>query len=196
MKKNKKALLKIIILLLILLIVFCIMLFFLKKQNNTQSDEEIQEEMIENYTSDKTIPRAMSTLYSHYKGNRSLNDLYRNLDVFVKYLPELSDNIYTLNETELKQYYSTNKNTIIQNLGIRNEESFIQFAQYINSYDLNGKEFNYCEIDKDTYRNSEEGYLVFNIQFYFNGIEKPLNLEIHFSNSEKTKTSVIYAPVV
>lgn len=193
MKKDKKKIILLFIILFIILIFLVSIILYLKRQSEIKrirEDEEIFAEQIQSYTSDKTCPRGMATLYSNYKGNRNLNDLYRNLNIFVEYLPKLSENINGIREEEFSNLYQDNESEISKILGL-NKDEFINFANYLKKYNLNNKKFNYCEIDSSTYEDLEE-YLSFNISFYYQDIEEPINFKIYFSNSKSSNNEVVY----
>lgn len=193
MKKDKKKIILLFIILFIILIFLVSIILYLKRQSEIKrirEDEKIFAEQIESYTSDKTCPRGMATLYSNYKGNRSLNDLYRNFNVFVEYLPQLSQQLHKYSEIDTNKFYNDNKSKINEVLGV-GEEEFIKLVNYLKKYDLNNKKFNYCEIDSSTYENTDK-YLIFNISFYYENTE-PIMLKVHFSNYESSNNKdVIY----
>ena len=191
MKKDRRKIF-VLIILLILLIFLVILCSYLKKQNEINNmkkrDEEILKEQVESYTSDKTCPRGMATLYSKYDGNRSLNDLYRNLNIFVQYLPTLSKKIHEASRTD--ELYKNNESEINEILGIE-EADFKNLVEYLKKFDLDNKKFSYCEIDSSSYENIDK-YLIFNMEFYYENIEEPIILKISFSNSKNSDKIVIY----
>ncbi len=194
MKNNKRKIIILLVILFVILIILGTIYSYMKKQNDIkiarEKDDQIVAEQMEKYMSNKTCPRGISTLYSNYKGKRSLNDLYKNLNNLVQYLPKLSGSIRNVNDNEISKIYIDNEKEIKQMLGIQ-EEEFIKLSNYLKQYDISDKKFNYCEIDSSTYENTKQ-YLNFNLSFYYEGIEEPIVLKTYFSNFESSNKDVIY----
>lgn len=197
MKNNKVKIIILLVILFVILIILGMVCSYLKKQNEIialrEQDDQIVAQQIENYTSNKTCPRGMSTLYSNYKGKRSLNDLYKNLNNLVQYLPELSSSVSKLNDNDFSKMYEDNEMEIKEILGVEQTE-FVKIADYLKNYDLNNRKFNYCEVDTTTYENTKQ-YLIFDLSFYYEGLERPIVLKTYFSNFESSNKDVVYTIV-
>ncbi|MGN1298912.1 MAG: hypothetical protein ACI4UE_02890 [Candidatus Scatovivens sp.] len=190
-KKNKNRIkILILICILIVLILFIILKWIEINKNKPKSNNEIINEQVENYLSDKLCPRNISNLYSNYKGKNDKNDLYRNLKIFVNGLPEFTNKIREKNEEELIPFFKNNNKYIYEYLGIEEQEDFIKISKYLQENDVTNMEFDYCEIYEDSYKLENEEYLTFNMKFVYK--EKTIRLKIFFSMLKGIEPQVIY----
>ena len=169
MKLTKKRVLIILIIALILFLVILITKNYLEDEKNKEvnlTDEQLTSQSVEDYTSDKVIPRQFQTLYSNYKGQNSKNDLYRSLNNLVyNYLPNLFNQIKGLNDAQILQLFENNKSEIEENLGIRNVQDFTELVKYLQTINYNNNEFEVSEIDTESYKSAGQGaYLRFVIK--------------------------------
>ena len=187
-----------IILLAITSIILCILILILnnllnKKEINieTEKDIEVKKQAINEYCEDKVLPRGISTLYGKYKGQNSKNDLYRNFNNLVQYLPDLYLDVKEMDDTQLSAYYEEEYSNIEKYLGIEEEEDFERFAKYIQTTNLENVTFNSAEIDDTTYENTEE-YLKFDLELVYNELENTLKVKVLFANQSSTRPMVVY----
>ena len=187
MMKKKKF----IILISILFIIVIALVITLKELNSKrQAEEELQAQLAEReektddavkeYFSDKIIPQGMATLYGQYNGSNDINDLYRSLYKFVHYLEEFYDEIVKLDDSGLKEYYTNNWWDIKKTFGIIDKEEFLGFVKYLKSAGFDNDKYDYCKIDKTSYK-QENNYLTFNISFSYEGKEELLNFKTYFA---------------
>lgn len=200
MKLTKK---RIFIILIIVLILFTVTLltknYFEDKKNEEirLTDEQLLEQSIENYTSDKVIPRQFQTLYSNYDGENSKNDLYRSLDNLVyDYLPNLFNQINGINDAQILKLFENNKSAIEENLGIRNVEDFTKLVKYLQTINFNNNQFEVSEIDTESYRSAGQGsYLSFIIKLKYENLDQDISLRVFFANMPSADPEIIYSVV-
>lgn len=192
---NRKKIRKILLILLAVLFVIFILLSLFKKKEElptygeyTQEDINIIQKEVEEYYSDKITPIGMSRLYGQYNGMNELNDLYRKLNLFVKYLPKVAK---ISSEEEAYKYYNSNTEDIKDNLGIMTLDEFITFTNYLNSVNYNGEKYISSIIEEDTYKYSR-GYLTFDLSFSFENFDNEFKLKVHFANSSTVEPIVFY----
>ena len=199
MKKKKllKTLIIIVIVVLFLLIFTIGILNVINKKQEekivdgkyTQKDIEIIQNEVTNYLSDKITPRGMSRLYGQYNGMNEPSELYRNLYVLVSILPEISKVSYN-GDKELNSYYEKNIEKL-EEIGITEKNQFISFANYLKETGYNGEKFSYCQIETNTFK-YVDGYLTFDLSFYFDNFENEFKLKVNFANSSAAEPIVFY----
>lgn len=192
--KKKPLMILMAIILTILIVLIVVLNNLLEKrqiEEEKQTDIETRKEAINEYCEDKVLPRGISTLYGKYKGQNSKNDLYRNFNDLVQYLPDLYSDIKEMDVAKLSSYYEEEYSNIEKYLGIEEEEDFERFAKYIQTMELENVTFNSAEIDDTTYENTEE-YLSFDLELVYNGIENIVKVRVSFANKTITKPMVVY----
>ena len=159
------------------------------------TDEQLTSQSVEDYTSDKVIPRQFQTLYSNYKGQNSKNDLYRSLNNLVyNYLPNLFNQIKGLNDAQILQLFENNKSEIEENLGIRNVQDFTELVKYLQTINYNNNEFEVSEIDTESYKSAGQGaYLRFVIKLKYKDLDQEVKLKVFFANMTSTDPRIIYS---
>lgn len=198
MKLTKKRVLIILIIALILFLVILITKNYLEDEKNKEvnlTDEQLTSQSVEDYTSDKVIPRQFQTLYSNYKGQNSKNDLYRRLNNLVyNYLPNLFNQIKGLNDAQILQLFENNKSEIEENLGIRNVQDFTELVKYLQTINYNNNEFEVSEIDTESYKSAGQGaYLRFVIKLKYKDLDQEVKLKVFFANMTSTDPRIIYS---
>lgn len=198
MKLTKKRVLIILIIALILFLVILITKNYLEDEKNKEvnlTDEQLTSQSVEDYTSDKVIPRQFQTLYSNYKGQNSKNDLYRSLNNLVyNYLPNLFNQIKGLNDAQILQLFENNKSEIEENLGIRNVQDFTELVKYLQTINYNNNEFEVSEIDTESYKSAGQGaYLRFVIKLKYKDLDQEVKLKVFFANMTSTDPRIIYS---
>lgn len=198
MKLTKKRVLIILIIALILFLVILITKNYLEDEKNKEvnlTDEQLTSQSVEDYTSDKVIPRQFQTLYSNYKGQNSKNDLYRSLNNLVyNYLPNLFNQIKGLNDAQILQLFENNKSEIEENLGIRNVQDFTELVKYLQTINYNNNEFEVSEIDTESYKSAGQGaYLRFVIKLKYKDLDQEVKLKVFLANMTSTDPRIIYS---
>ena len=198
MRLTKKKVLIILIIALILFLVILITKNYLEDEKNKEvnlTDEQLISKSVEDYTSDKVIPRQFQTLYTNYKGENSKNDLYRSLNNLVyNYLPNLFNQIKGLNDAQILQLFENNKSEIEENLGIRNVQDFTELVKYLQTINYNNNEFEVSEIDTESYKSAGQGaYLRFVIKLKYKDLDQEVKLKVFFANMTSTDPRIIYS---
>lgn len=198
MRLTKKKVLIILIIALILFLVILITKNYLEDEKNKEvnlTDEQLISQSVEDYTSDKVIPRQFQTLYTNYKGENSKNDLYRSLNNLVyNYLPNLFNQIKGLNDAQILQLFENNKSEIEENLGIRNVQDFTELVKYLQTINYNNNEFEVSEIDTESYKSAGQGaYLRFVIKLKYKDLDQEVKLKVFFANMTSTDPRIIYS---
>ena len=198
--KKKKQFKKIIFIciLLILVLIISIKLIGEKQEvkNEAAENQAIISQQINDYFSDKICPKNTMSLYSNYEGKNSKDDLYVNFKVFIDKLPNFILDIKGKQDSELIEYFEINAEKIYEYLGIQDKEKFLKLAKYIQKSSIDGKKFEYCEVEESSFKTEEEGkYLTFNVKFYFKDTIDYLDLKIFFANYAKTKPQVMYSAI-
>lgn len=198
MKLTKKRVLIILIIALILFLVILITKNYLEDEKNKEvnlTDEQLTSQSVEDYTSDKVIPRQFQTLYSNYNGQNSKNDLYRSLNNLIyNYLPNLFNQIKGLNDAQILQLFENNKSEIEENLGIRNVQDFTELVKYLQTINYNNNEFEVSEIDTESYKSAGQGaYLRFVIKLKYKDLDQEVKLKVFFANMTSTDPRIIYS---
>ena len=194
--KKKKIKILILIFVLILLLILVTLQIIENKRNKPKSREEILNEQIESYLSDKICPKNMMALYSNYKGENDKNDLYRNFKTMVEYINELKEKITDSAEKDLSSFFQENSNDINKYLGIENENEFLILAKQIQRKNIKNKSIDYCYVDEDTFASDKtKKYLTFNTIFVYQDTKDTIEIKVYFAYSEKTKPEVKYGVI-
>lgn len=186
--KEKKKLLLIFGILLIIVIILVVILNRVKKDHELEQEEivrlEQSNEHLQNYLKGKVTPKGCFALTKNYEGQISEDELYENLFVAKEYFADLQNELEGKNETQVKEYFDKNQDTIREYTGIDDFKKFQNLVSYLTTTNKLG-EFMYASIDKSSFENTSQ-YLKFNISlFYENDIT--LNFEVHFMNNIKSK---------
>lgn len=160
----------------------------------TQKDIDDIQKQVENYVSDKIVPKGLSRLYGTYKGDNDLNDIYRSIYSFVNYLPTISKKVKYDNEDAIISYYESNKNDIKEKIGISKQEDFLKLIEYLNKVGYHGEKFVSCEIDSSTFDEGRK-YFSFELTFNFENFSNNFKLKLNFANYTSTKPMVYYSVV-
>ena len=197
MKFFKKVLITIAIIVVIIVIIVLVNKAINKKVSDETNkvDEQLLQESIENYSEGKVFPRGIAELTIKYEGQNDKNDLYRSLNYITKeYIPSLFKDLKGLKEEGIKDFFSKNENAIEENLGINKEEDFVKLAKYLQENNYEDSNFEYCEIDSNTYRTAGKNkYFTFIMNFKYENHEEPLKLRVYFANMTSTNPTIIYA---
>ena len=200
MKLTKKKVLIVLIILIILFVIIFLVKNYLEDNANQAAnltDEQLMVQQVEDYTSDKVIPKQFQTLYSNYEGQNSKNDLYSSLNNLVyDYLPNLFNQINGINDAQILNLFENNKSEIEENLGIRNIEDFTNLVKYLQTIKFDNNEFESSEIDTESYRSAGQGsYLSFIIKLKYENLDQEINLRVFFANMTSTDPEIIYSVV-
>ncbi len=200
MKLTKKKVLIVLIILIILFVIILLVKNYLEDNANQAAnltDEQLMVQQVEDYTSDKVIPKQFQTLYSNYEGQNSKNDLYSSLNNLVyDYLPNLFNQINGINDAQILNLFENNKSEIEENLGIRNIEDFTNLVKYLQTIKFDNNEFESSEIDTESYRSAGQGsYLSFIIKLKYENLDQEINLRVFFANMTSTDPEIIYSVV-
>lgn len=200
MKLTKKKVLIVLIILIILFVIILLVKNYLEDNANQAAnltDEQLMVQQVEDYTSDKVIPKQFQTLYSNYEGQNSKNDLYSSLNNLVyDYLPNLFNQINRINDAQILNLFENNKSEIEENLGIRNIEDFTNLVKYLQTIKFDNNGFESSEIDTESYRSAGQGsYLSFIIKLKYENLDQEINLRVFFANMTSTDPEIIYSVV-
>lgn len=200
MNKDLKKLLIALFVLLVLVLIVVMSILSLKKKSAegkveyTQEDLNIIEDQVSNYLQDKIVPNGLSRMYGKYKGSNEFSDMYRSMYRFVNYLPTISENnVYSMNENDRLAYFESNKETILENVGIQSFEDFNVFVDYLNDNNYYGEKYLSCKVMPKEIT-SEGGFFIVDIGFTFEGIEEPIVFTLHFANTYNNPIMVMYKP--
>lgn len=196
---SKKVLKICMSVLVIIALVLVLMIFIINtnaKQDSlyTKEDLELINQSVNNYLSDKITPKGIAKLYGAYDGDNDINDMYRGIYRFVNYLPELSKKVKYDDLEDIKDFYNENSNAIKENIGIVNQEDFIQFIEFLNKNNYHGEDFIDCQLDSKTFKN-KNSYFTFEISFNFEKLESDFRLLLSFSNNNHTQPEIYFSVI-
>lgn len=189
----KNKLKKIILIFIILCIVAIIILFILKNKfasDNKQLnivDEKYFEKFQSEYEENTVLPRNISELYN-YNGEYDRDVLYKNMKQFVDYMDYLNFNV---KEDDALEFYKKNSSEILQILGIRYEEKFIEFFKQVKSKKLAKDEFKYAEVELNSSYNQSK-YYYFNLNLYYGENLDVNKFKVGFARSKNNSFVVCY----
>lgn len=189
----KNKLKKIILIFIILCIVAIIILFILKNKfasDNKQLnivDEKYFEKFQSEYEENTVLPRNISELYN-YNGEYDRDVLYKNMKQFVDYMDYLNFNV---KEDDASEFYKKNSSEILQILGIRYEEKFIEFFKQVKSKKLAKDEFKYAEVELNSSYNQSK-YYYFNLNLYYGENLDVNKFKVGFARSKNNSFVVCY----
>nr|MCR5186555.1 hypothetical protein [Clostridia bacterium] len=140
---------------------------------------DVTTEEAAEFMKDKIIPDGSFFLYSKYEGKKEKVELYRSLNSFVEYLPELIKDTHDLKDEALEKYFDDNKEDIYEKLGITEQDKFIQVVKYIriNSSDFNS--FKNAKIDSYSIKTNSNS-TIFLVNFIFEDENEPLLMKVYF----------------
>lgn len=189
----KNKLKKIILSFIILSIVAIIILFILKNKfanDNKQLnivDKKYFEKFQSEYEENTVLPRNISELYN-YNGEYDRDVLYKNMKQFVDYMDYLNFNV---KEDDASEFYKKNSSEILQILGIRYEEKFIEFFKQVKSKKLAKNEFKYAEVELNSSYNQSK-YYYFNLNLYYGENLDVNKFKVGFARSKNNSFVVCY----
>jgi hypothetical protein len=189
----KNKLKKIILSFIILSIVAIIILFILKNKfanDNKQLnivDKKYFEKFQSEYEENTVLPRNISELYN-YNGEYDRDVLYKNMKQFVDYMDYLNFNV---KEDDASEFYKKNSSEILQILGIRYEEKFIEFFKQVKSKKLAKDEFKYAEVELNSSYNQSK-YYYFNLNLYYGENLDVNKFKVGFARSKNNSFVVCY----
>ena len=189
----KNKLKKIILIFIILCIVAIILLFILKNKfasDNKQLnivDEKYFEKFQSEYEENTVLPRNISELYN-YNGEYDRDVLYKNMKQFVDYMDYLNFNV---KEDDASEFYKKNSSEILQILGIRYEEKFIEFFKQVKSKKLTKDKFKYAEVELNSSYNQSK-YYYFNLNLYYGENLDVNKFKVGFARSKNNSFVVCY----
>ncbi len=189
----KNKLKKIILSFIILSIVAIILLFILKNKfanDNKQLnivDKKYFEKFQSEYEENTVLPRNISELYN-YNGEYDRDVLYKNMKQFVDYMDYLNFNV---KEDDASEFYKKNSSEILQILGIRYEEKFIEFFKQVKSKKLAKDEFKYAEVELNSSYNQSK-YYYFNLNLYYGENLDVNKFKVGFARSKNNSFVVCY----
>ena len=189
----KNKLKKIILSFIILSIVAIIILFILKNKfanDNKQLnivDKKYFEKFQSEYEENTVLPRNISELYN-YNGEYDRDVLYKNMKQFVDYMDYLKFNV---KEDDASEFYKKNSSEILQILGIRYEEKFIEFFKQVKSKNLAKDEFKYAEVELNSSYNQSK-YYYFNLNLYYGENLDVNKFKVGFARSKNNSFVVCY----
>lgn len=189
----KNKLKKIILSFIILSIVAIIILFILKNKfanDNKQLnivDKKYFEKFQSEYEENTVLPRNISELYN-YNGEYDRDVLYKNMKQFVNYMDYLNFNV---KEDDASEFYKKNSSEILQILGIRYEEKFIEFFKQVKSKKLAKDEFKYAEVELNSSYNQSK-YYYFNLNLYYGENLDVNKFKVGFARSKNNSFVVCY----
>lgn len=189
----KNKLKKIILSFIILSIVAIIILFILKNKfanDNKQLnivDKKYFEKFQSGYEENTVLPRNISELYN-YNGEYDRDVLYKNMKQFVDYMDYLNFNV---KEDDASEFYKKNSSEILQILGIRYEEKFIEFFKQVKSKKLAKDEFKYAEVELNSSYNQSK-YYYFNLNLYYGENLDVNKFKVGFARSKNNSFVVCY----
>lgn len=183
-KKHKKNVLIIIISILIIMLIVAIIAIIVFRKKPAEitgptidNQGEYLQESIEEYVSDKLIPRNIYDFTKEYSGSVSRDTLYEKLYLVSRYLPDLCDGINKAKD--LSSFYQANSASIEKYLGIQNYNTFEFLAEYLKEHDVSGHEVEYCSYNIGTANNTVD-YCEFEMEFKYNNLD-PLEFSMRLS---------------
>ncbi len=189
----KNKLKKIILSFIILSIVAIIILFILKNKFDNDNkqlnivDKKYFEKFQSEYEENTVLPRNISELYN-YNGEYDRDVLYKNMKQFVDYMDYLNFNV---KEDDASEFYKKNSSEILQILGIRYEEKFIEFFKQVKSKKLAKDEFKYAEVELNSSYNQSK-YYYFNLNLYYGENLDVNKFKVGFARSKNNSFVVCY----
>lgn len=189
----KNKLKKIILSFIILSIVAIIILFILKNKFDNDNkqlnivDKKYFEKFQSEYEENTVLPRNISELYN-YNGEYDRDVLYKNMKQFVDYMDYLNFNV---KEDDASEFYKKNSSEILQVLGIRYEEKFIEFFKQVKSKKLAKDEFKYAEVELNSSYNQSK-YYYFNLNLYYGENLDVNKFKVGFARSKNNSFVVCY----
>ncbi len=189
--KNKWK--NIILIFIVLSIVAIVILFILKNKFDNSNkqlsivDEKYFEKFQSEYEENTVLPRNISELYS-YNGEYDRDVLYKNMKQFVDYMDYLNLNV---KEDDASEFYKKNSSEILQILGIRYEEKFIEFFKQVKSKNLTKNEFKYAEVELNSSYNQSK-YYYFNLNLYYGENLDVNKFKVGFARSKNNSFVVCY----
>ena len=191
-QKNKyQKIIRILIILLVFAIVALAIVLRItdkpkEETTNREDDIKAMQEQAKEYLEDRTIPQHIYDFSKEYSGKTQREEIYKQLDIIVKYLPDLCSD---LKQTDSSKYYSDNSEQIKKNLGIEDETDFVQLAEYLKENDLSGLTFDYCIYHAGSLV-EEEIYSNFQIDFVYKNHE-PVTFNMGVLNKYMYNKSVL-----
>lgn len=182
---------KIRIFIIILLIINIVVTILLLSINN-DGDNNNEYEETQRYYSERVIPRNSYELLLNYKGDVDKDEIYKKLNLFIKYIPELYKDVNNFSEGDLKSYYKEQKNIIVENTGIDDSDEFVELVNCIILNDIVQSEFSYASIIKNTVANKEDK-TSFQVDLVYKD-EKTMKVEIQVNNSSSSKNNIKINP--
>lgn len=149
----------------LLLIAFTILILLIKARYET---EKFENSISKHY--DEPTLSYSNSIDDVYKGYRSSYKISYNIkNVFIGFLPMISDDIMNKNENELRDYYTTEKEIIDYNFGTDNEEEFVDIATKLQRLNCNLSDVDTILFLSDSYKkNDTDEWIGFKIS-YSNG---------------------------
>ena len=99
----------------------------------------------------------------------------------VHYIDEMYSTVQNFDNTQLKEYYQKEPRKIRMTTGMATFEEFTEFVNYLKTVGYTADdEFKYCKIDTESYKENNI-YLMFNINFYYEGKDNLITLKTYFS---------------
>lgn len=194
-KKRKKVILILLVVLAVVLIGCLVALNSLEKPKEdkpkervdatyTKEDIKVITDSVESYVEDKVVPSGISRLYGKYKGDNELSDFYRGIKKVTDYFPTIQQKLSGKADADIKQYFDSNKDEVLKNTGISDEEEFVKFAKYILEFE-SLQNLKSAAIDTSTIT-SDANFLMMNLTIsYEDGQE--VKLKGYFKNEEDNK---------
>lgn len=195
-KKVFKICMSVLVIIALVLVLTILIINTNTKQDSlyTKEDLELINQSVNNYLSDKITPKGIAKLYGAYDGDNDINDMYRGIFRFVNYLPELSKKVKYDDLEDIKEFYNENSNAIKENIGIVNQEDFVQFIEFLNKNNYHGEDFIDCQLDAETFKN-KNSYFTFEISFNFEKLESDFRLLLYFSNNNHTQPEIYFSVI-
>ena len=181
---NKKYIIVGIIVLVIIIIAICYV------RDRIIFDDKESEDFSEYYAAETIRPRNLGELYG-YNGSNELNDLYMSMKTFVSYIAKLKVKVEGIEAEELKQFFSINETEVIAYTGISDEETFVEFVEYIRQYIVED-EFKYAEVVSDSSYKKNNYYWV-EMKFYYGDNNEEVKFHVGLAMKTNNKKLVKYS---
>ena len=161
MKNNKIILLVIIILLLIIIASIIMVIKFRKDTTKTYQKTSGLTPDVDPKADNILKLGGFSVLFDKYSGEYLSSEVAKKLEnITLNLMPKMYEETKMLDDSGISDYYQKNKNEIINNFGINEEEAFLKFIQTLKSKNQDLNTAYRLDLVKETFENisSKSGY--------------------------------------
>lgn len=155
-KVDIKKIEKILLILLVIIFILGIVIIYISKNDKTVLSKEKLDYIYSEEWNDEIFPEGMPKFFREYDGNLTAQNIGKSIShVTNEIIPQYNKLLKDKNEEQIKEYFNLNQDVIALDLGINEENEFIQFINEISKIDLSNFELEKYYIDEETiYSNS------------------------------------------